>query len=80
MKKDCDICYVGGYCVVLSYFKIKCNMEKVEQKKVNFMLYDVNDLQLVILCSFYKCQFDPAQGGEMTQLEFHNILMSETAL
>ncbi|XP_050917616.1 autophagy-related protein 18a isoform X3 [Lathyrus oleraceus] len=30
--------------------------------------------------SFYKCQFDPAQGGEMTQLEFHNILMSETAL
>ncbi|XP_010545021.1 PREDICTED: autophagy-related protein 18a [Tarenaya hassleriana] len=24
--------------------------------------------------SFYRCQFDPVHGGEMTQLEYHNIL------
>jgi hypothetical protein len=44
------------------------------------MLYGVNDLLLVILCSFYRCQFDPANGGEMTQLEYQNFLMPETAL
>lgn len=27
--------------------------------------------------SFYRCQFDPAQGGEMTKLEYHNILEPE---
>ncbi|KAL2345396.1 hypothetical protein Fmac_006681 [Flemingia macrophylla] len=27
--------------------------------------------------SFYRCQFDPGQGGQMTQLEYHNILMAE---
>ncbi|KAJ1412637.1 WD40/YVTN repeat-like-containing domain superfamily [Sesbania bispinosa] len=30
--------------------------------------------------SFYRCQFDPAHGGEMTQLEYHNFLKPETAL
>ncbi|KAK2364646.1 autophagy-related protein 18c [Trifolium repens] len=30
--------------------------------------------------SFYRCQFDPANGGEMTQLEYQNFLMPETAL
>lgn len=30
--------------------------------------------------SFYRCQFDAANGGEMTQLEHHNILIPETAL
>ncbi|XP_022147929.1 autophagy-related protein 18a [Momordica charantia] len=29
--------------------------------------------------SFYRCQFDPATGGEMTQLEYHNFLMPEEA-
>ncbi|XP_050238565.1 autophagy-related protein 18a [Mercurialis annua] len=24
--------------------------------------------------SFYRCQFDPVNGGEMTQLEYHNFL------
>ncbi|GAB2220253.1 hypothetical protein Droror1_Dr00007897 [Drosera rotundifolia] len=24
--------------------------------------------------SFYRCQFDPVKGGEMTQLEYHNFL------
>ncbi|KAF2307260.1 hypothetical protein GH714_025860 [Hevea brasiliensis] len=24
--------------------------------------------------SFYRCQFDPGSGGEMTQLEYHNVL------
>ncbi|KAG6703883.1 hypothetical protein I3842_07G107200 [Carya illinoinensis] len=27
--------------------------------------------------SFYRCQFDPALGGEMTQLEYHNFLKPE---
>ncbi|RDX69033.1 Autophagy-related protein 18a, partial [Mucuna pruriens] len=27
--------------------------------------------------SFYRCQFDPVHGGEMTQLEYHNILEPE---
>jgi len=44
------------------------------------MLYDLNDLHLIIRCSFYRCQFDAANGGEMTQLEHHNILIPETAL
>ncbi|KAK7284673.1 hypothetical protein RJT34_19423 [Clitoria ternatea] len=30
--------------------------------------------------SFYRCQFDPGHGGEMTQLEYHNFLQPETAL
>ncbi|KAK7337424.1 hypothetical protein VNO77_17998 [Canavalia gladiata] len=30
--------------------------------------------------SFYRCQFDPGHGGEMTQLEYHNFLKPETAL
>ncbi|OVA04316.1 WD40 repeat [Macleaya cordata] len=29
--------------------------------------------------SFYRCQFDPVTGGEMTQLEFHNFLKPEEA-
>lgn len=31
-------------------------------------------------CSFYRCEFDPLRGGEMTQLEYHNFLKPETAL
>ncbi|KAK3041479.1 hypothetical protein RJ639_000456, partial [Escallonia herrerae] len=27
--------------------------------------------------SFYRCKFDPATGGEMTQLEYHNFLYPE---
>ncbi|KAG5044058.1 hypothetical protein AAZX31_03G191900 [Glycine max] len=27
--------------------------------------------------SFYRCQFDPVHGGEMTQLEYHNFLKPE---
>ncbi|OVA14840.1 WD40 repeat [Macleaya cordata] len=27
--------------------------------------------------SFYRCQFDPVSGGEMTQLEFYNFLRPE---
>uniref|UniRef100_A0A6N2MLN8 Autophagy-related protein 18a n=1 Tax=Salix viminalis TaxID=40686 RepID=A0A6N2MLN8_SALVM len=27
--------------------------------------------------SFYRCQFDPVNGGEMTQLEYHNFLKPE---
>ncbi|TKY61801.1 Autophagy-related protein 18a [Spatholobus suberectus] len=27
--------------------------------------------------SFYRCQFDPGRGGEMTQLEYRNILKPE---
>ncbi|KAG5251815.1 autophagy-related protein [Salix suchowensis] len=29
--------------------------------------------------SFYRCQFDPVIGGEMTQLEYHNFLKPEAA-
>jgi WD40 repeat protein len=29
--------------------------------------------------SFYRCKFDPAIGGEMTQLEYHNFLKPEEA-
>ncbi|KAK6915588.1 WD40 repeat [Dillenia turbinata] len=29
--------------------------------------------------SFYRCQFDPATGGEMTQLEYYSFLKSEEA-
>ncbi|KAE8009543.1 hypothetical protein FH972_005975 [Carpinus fangiana] len=29
--------------------------------------------------SFYRCQFDPTNGGEMTQLEYHNFLKPEEA-
>ncbi|GMI69405.1 autophagy 18a, PEROXISOME UNUSUAL POSITIONING 2 [Hibiscus trionum] len=29
--------------------------------------------------SFYQCQFDPVNGGEMTQLEYHNFLKPEAA-
>ncbi|OIW12709.1 hypothetical protein TanjilG_24642 [Lupinus angustifolius] len=29
--------------------------------------------------SFYRCEFDPMHGGEMTQLEHHNLLKSEVA-
>ncbi|XP_023515100.1 autophagy-related protein 18a-like [Cucurbita pepo subsp. pepo] len=29
--------------------------------------------------SFYRCQFDAVNGGEMTQLEYHNFLMPEEA-
>ncbi|KAL6516011.1 Autophagy-related protein 18a [Orobanche gracilis] len=29
--------------------------------------------------SFYRCKFDPATGGEMTQLEHHNFLNPEEA-
>lgn len=29
--------------------------------------------------SFYRCQFDPTTGGEMTQLEYHNFLKPEEA-
>ncbi|TYG39375.1 hypothetical protein ES288_D12G011700v1 [Gossypium darwinii] len=29
--------------------------------------------------SFYRCQFDPVNGGEMTQLEYHNFLKPEAA-
>ncbi|KAK4492578.1 hypothetical protein RD792_003393 [Penstemon davidsonii] len=29
--------------------------------------------------SFYRCKFDPATGGEMTQLEYHNFLKPEDA-
>ncbi|KAG8389457.1 hypothetical protein BUALT_Bualt02G0231400 [Buddleja alternifolia] len=29
--------------------------------------------------SFYRCKFDPATGGEMTQLEYHNFLKPEEA-
>ncbi|XP_002531866.2 autophagy-related protein 18a [Ricinus communis] len=29
--------------------------------------------------SFYRCQFDPVNGGEMSQLEFHNFLKPEAA-
>ncbi|GMH25964.1 hypothetical protein Nepgr_027807 [Nepenthes gracilis] len=27
--------------------------------------------------SFYRCEFDPVKGGEMTQLEYHNFLKPE---
>lgn len=30
-------------------------------------------------CSFYRCRYDPAAGGEMTQLEFYNFLKPEGA-
>ncbi|CAK9178029.1 unnamed protein product [Ilex paraguariensis] len=30
--------------------------------------------------SFYRCQFDPVVGGDMTQLEYHNFLKPEEAL
>ncbi|CAI0551205.1 unnamed protein product [Linum tenue] len=30
--------------------------------------------------SFYKCEFDPAKGGEMTQLEHHNYLSADNFL
>ncbi|KAL2540514.1 Autophagy-related protein 18a [Abeliophyllum distichum] len=30
--------------------------------------------------SFYLCKFDPATGGEMTQLDYHNFLEPEEAL
>lgn len=42
------------------------------------MLFDVNDLELIVQCSYYRCQFDPAHGGEMAQLEYHNFLKPET--
>ncbi|KAL2485804.1 Autophagy-related protein 18a [Abeliophyllum distichum] len=29
--------------------------------------------------SFYRCKFDPATGGEMTQLEYHNFLKPDEA-
>ncbi|KAK1354135.1 hypothetical protein POM88_047391 [Heracleum sosnowskyi] len=29
--------------------------------------------------SFYRCKFDPATNGEMTQLEYHNFLKPEEA-
>ncbi|CAI9778489.1 unnamed protein product [Fraxinus pennsylvanica] len=29
--------------------------------------------------SFYRCKFDPASGGEMTQLEYHNFLNPDEA-
>ncbi|TYI49064.1 hypothetical protein E1A91_D12G010400v1 [Gossypium mustelinum] len=29
--------------------------------------------------SFYRCQFDPVNGGEMTQLVYHNFLKPEAA-
>ncbi|XVF80485.1 hypothetical protein PTKIN_Ptkin15bG0077700 [Pterospermum kingtungense] len=29
--------------------------------------------------SFYRCQYDPVNGGEMTQLEYHNFLKPEAA-
>ncbi|CAA0832040.1 Autophagy-related protein 18a [Striga hermonthica] len=29
--------------------------------------------------SFYRCRFNPATGGEMTQLEYHNFLNPEAA-
>ncbi|XP_075507204.1 autophagy-related protein 18a-like [Primulina tabacum] len=29
--------------------------------------------------SFYRCKFDPATGGEMAQLEYHNFLKPEEA-
>ncbi|KAL5561512.1 hypothetical protein UlMin_031259 [Ulmus minor] len=29
--------------------------------------------------SFYRCQFDPVNGGEMNQLEYHNFLKPEEA-
>ncbi|KAL6146575.1 PREDICTED: autophagy-related protein 18a-like [Fragaria vesca subsp. vesca] len=28
--------------------------------------------------SFYRCQFDPVNGGEMTQLEYHNFVKPDT--
>ncbi|KAG6748488.1 hypothetical protein POTOM_048412 [Populus tomentosa] len=30
--------------------------------------------------SFYRCQFDPVNGGEMTQLEYHNFLNPPEAI
>ncbi|KAL4579447.1 hypothetical protein LXL04_015595 [Taraxacum kok-saghyz] len=30
--------------------------------------------------SFYRCQFDPKAGGEMTQLEYHNFVKPNDAL
>ncbi|KAG8473967.1 hypothetical protein CXB51_033653 [Gossypium anomalum] len=33
----------------------------------------------IMECSFYRCQFDPLNGGEMTQLEYHNFLKPEAA-
>ncbi|MBA0742971.1 hypothetical protein Gogos_005696 [Gossypium gossypioides] len=33
----------------------------------------------IMECSFYRCQFDPVNGGEMTQLEYHNFLKPEAA-
>ncbi|XP_047327796.1 autophagy-related protein 18a-like [Impatiens glandulifera] len=29
--------------------------------------------------SFYRCQYDPTNGGEMTQLEYHNFLKPDEA-
>ncbi|KVH94445.1 autophagy-related protein 18a-like [Cynara cardunculus var. scolymus] len=30
--------------------------------------------------SFYRCKFDPASGGEMTQLEYHNFVKPDDSL
>ncbi|CAN1219876.1 Autophagy-related protein 18a [Linum perenne] len=30
--------------------------------------------------SFYRCEFDPVKGGEMTQLEHHNFLIADNFL
>lgn len=32
---------------------------------------------LYLECSFYRCMFNPAKGGEMTQLEYNNFLKPE---
>lgn len=32
-----------------------------------------------LVCSFYRCKFDPTTGGEMTQLEYHNFVKPENS-
>jgi len=47
--------------------------DKKEFSNTNF-LYVIK-----YICSFYRCQFDTVNGGEMTQLEYHNFLKPEEA-
>ena len=47
--------------------------DKKEFSNTNF-LYVIK-----YICSFYRCEFDTVNGGEMTQLEYHNFLKPEEA-
>ena len=36
-------------------------------------------VKLVVLCSYYRCSFDPNNGGEMEQLEFERYMKPDEA-